>query len=234
MEQKVCDTKHIRELLLFNTVNRGIKRRSVLNSLFLRFKSFQPANDKSARTAGKISHLFTDYRLYHLCHEVSHSTGRVKLAGRACTLQLFQDRLINIAKCVAFLIIGKVKLINDVDYLAKQNTVLHVVVGVLKCCLDDSLIDRRSLGNLYAFQRGKQRIIDEIKQIITCQSCTLAVIYRPITPTAIFGDNRLIGIIIKFPIFFLCVVNLEKQQPSDLLNTLCITVDTCIVSHNIP
>ncbi len=65
MEQKVCDTEHIRKLLLFDTVNGSIKSGMIFNSLFLRFKRFQPTDDKSARTAGKVRHFLTDHRLYH-------------------------------------------------------------------------------------------------------------------------------------------------------------------------
>ena len=45
--------------------------------------------------------------------------------------------------------------------------------------------------------------------------------------------NRFIIILIQFPIIFLCVINLKKEHPYHLLNSLGITVNTCVHTHYI-
>ena len=56
-------------------------------------------------------------------------------------------------------------------------------------------------------------------------------------PTERFRDNTvvLIFLLVGFilPCFFLCITAFEEEHPIHLLNTLCITIDTCIWAHDI-
>lgn len=71
-------------------------------------------------------------RLYHLCHELCDCSRRDKLTGGTGRLQLSQDFFINKAESMAFLDIVKFDFINHINDLTEINTVLHIVVGVLK------------------------------------------------------------------------------------------------------
>lgn len=114
----------------------------IFGGFHLLVQFFEPACNKAAGAAGEVRHFFSDFRFYHLRHKISYSTGRVKLTSRACALQFFQNSFVNLTKSVTFLIIGKVQLIDDIDHLTEQNTVLHILVCVGKGSLHNGFFHR--------------------------------------------------------------------------------------------
>ncbi len=64
------------------------------------------------------------------CAIKSVTARACKLTSRTSALQLFQNRFVDFAKGVTFLIIAEIQLVNDVDDLTEQNAVFHVVVGI--------------------------------------------------------------------------------------------------------
>ena len=56
----------------------------------------------------------------------------------------------------------------------------------------------------------------------------------PVDPSAFFRDDGLIIIVIDFPVLLFGIIYFQEQHPCDLFNTLGITIDTCIVTHDIP
>ena len=68
---------------------------------------------------------------------------------------------------MAFFIVAKIQLVNDIDDLAKQNAVFHVLIGVGKSGLHNGFFDRGGSVYRQLFQSGKQRIVDKIQQVVT-------------------------------------------------------------------
>ena len=113
-------------------------------SLHLGVENLEGTRQKATRATREVRHSLTEPGRKRLGHKVSHRSGRVKLAGVTCGLQVFQDGLVNFTECVTLFILGKVnRLVNLVDDLTKQNAILHVVVGVSKSSLDDNVSQRR-------------------------------------------------------------------------------------------
>ena len=203
VQKEIGDTKHIRELLFLNTINRIAVFFCICctANLFLQF--FQPACDKSARTAGKVRHGFTDLRLNHLCHKVSYSTRSIEFTGRTCTLKFLQNGFIDFTECMAFLIVGKVKFVNDIDDLTEKNTVFHVLICIGKSCLDDRFFDGGfgsyfntfdeyiaiRVLNIFPLQYREKCIVYKVKKLIPCHCRTGFIICRPILPTTLIRNN---------------------------------------------
>ena len=75
MQEHVGDAKHVRELLLLDSVDGVAERLPVLRSPDLAVKLLEPARDEAARAAGEVGHLLAYLRLYRLRHEVRHGAG---------------------------------------------------------------------------------------------------------------------------------------------------------------
>ena len=108
MQQHIGDAQHIRKLLLLNSVDRSIISCLIFCSFDFSRKFLQPACKKTASAAGKVRNLFANLRINHLCHKISNGTRGVELTGRTGTLQFFQNRFIDFAESMAFLIVTKV------------------------------------------------------------------------------------------------------------------------------
>ena len=147
---------------------------------------------------------------------------------------------------MAFLNIIKLDFINDINDLTEINAIFHIVIGIFEGGLDngflnwgigcdlDTLIENLfTFFDIIAFQHREQGVIDEAKELVSSHSMTVFVSFRPISPSKIFGNDRFIIILIQFPIIFLCVINLKKEHPYHLLNSLGITVNTCVHTHYI-
>ena len=193
----------------------------------------EPTGDKATRATGKVRHRLADLRPDHLRHEIRHRARRVEFTSRTSALQLLEDRFINLAKGMAFLIVAKVDIIDHVDDLTQQHTVLHVVVGVGKGCLHNRLFDRR--GGVYRqlLERREERIVHEIQQLIARHGLSGLIVMRPIRPAAILRNDGHIVLIIPFPVLFLRIVYLEEEHPRNLLNALSIAIDACVVAHDV-
>ena len=248
MEQQVGDAQHIGELLFFNAVDGIPVLFGVGSALHLLLQLFQPADEKTAGAAGKVGHLLSDLGTDHLGHKVRDGPGRVEFTGGPGTLQLLQNGLIDLAEGMTLLIVTKIQVVNHIKDLPQQNTVFHVLIGICKGSLDNRFPDGRVRVHLDTFnqdlavrvlnvlplQHREQRVVYKFQQFVPSHGTAGLVVMGPVCPAARFRDDRLIIVFIPFPVLFLGVVYFQKQHPGDLLNALCITVDACIIAHNIP
>ena len=147
---------------------------------------------------------------------------------------------------MAFLYVIKFDFINHINDLTEINTVFHIVVGIFKGRFHDRFLDRSVRCNLdtlidnripffyiIAFQHREQGVVDEIQQLISGHSVTVAVCLCPISPSEVFGNNGFVVVLIQFPIVFFGIVDFQEEHPYHLLNSLSIAVDTCVHTHNI-
>ena len=233
VEQHVGDAKHVGELLLFDAVDGIAVGRLVRRALDLLPQLLEPAGDEAAGAAGEVRHALADLGPDALGHEVSDGPGSVEFAGGACALQLLQNGFVDLAEGVALLVVGEVQLVDDVDDLAKEDAVLHVVVGVGEGGLDDGLLDGRVGVHGQVLQRGEQGVVDEIQQSFAGHALACLVV-GPVAPAAAVREDGNIVVLVDLPILLLGVVYLEKQHPGDLLDALGVAVDARVVAHDVP
>ena len=246
MQQHIGHAQQIGKGLLLNAINAVIKLLLRGGVRYLPRELPQPRSDKSTGATGEVCHLFAQLRLYHQCHKLGDCSRRVKLTGRTGRLQLPQNLLIDKAKSVAFLHIVKCDLVNDINDLTKINAVLHIVVGVLKggfdngflnwrigCHLDPLIENRIPVLHIIAFQHREQNVVDEVQQLVPRHGVTVAVGFRPISPSQCFGNDGFVVVLVQLPIIFLCVIDFQKEHPHHLLNSLGVTIDPCVHTHNI-
>ena len=192
-----------------------------------------PAGEEPAGAAGEVGHLLPHLGPDHLGHKVSDGPGCIEFAGRTCALQLFQNGLVDLAEGVAFRIIVQLEIVNRIDDLTQQDAVLHVVVGLGKHSLDNSLSDGRIGIHRQIFQSREQGVVNEVQKFVSGH--LLAVFSGcPVLPAAGLRNDRLIVFIIPFPVRLFGGVYLQKQQPGDLLDALGVAVDAGVVTHDIP
>ena len=80
--------------ILMNPPYGGNEKTEVKNHFPADLASSETATGKeSTCTAGKVCNLFTNLRIDHLCHEISHSAWGIKLTGRTCALHFLQNSL---------------------------------------------------------------------------------------------------------------------------------------------
>ena len=233
MQQQVRDAEHVGELLLFDAVDGIAVGRLVRRALDLLPQLLEPAGDEAAGAASEVRHALADLGPDALGHEVGDGPGRVEFAGGARALELLQDGFVDLAEGVALLVVGEVQLVDDVDDLAKEDAVLHIVVGVGEGGLDDGLLDGRVGVHGQVLQRGEQGVVDEIQQGFTGHALACLVV-GPVAPAAAVREDGNIVVLVDLPILLLGVVYLEKQHPGDLLDALGVAVDARVVAHNIP
>ena len=230
VQQQVGDTEHIGELLFLDAVDGIAESRLIFGGLDLLVQLLQPAGQKAAGTAGKVGHLLPYLGPDHLGHKVSDGPGRIEFAGRTCALQLFQNGLVDLAEGVAFRIIVQLEIVNRIDDLAQQDAVLHVVVGLGKHSLDNSLSDGRIGIHRQILQSREQGVVNEVQKFV---SGHLLPVFSgcPVLPAAGLRNDGLIVFIIPFPVRLFGGVYLQKQQPGDLLDALGVAG---VVAHDIP
>ena len=233
MQQHVGHAQHVGELLLLDAEDGLGILLPVLGRLHLLVEGIQPAGDETARTTGEVGHLLPHLGLDDFGHEIGQGAGRVELTCRACALHLLEDGLINLAEGVAFLVVAKVELVDDVDHLTEQHAVLHVLVGILEGGAHDGAAHGCLRRHLQILQGREQGVVDEIEQGIGRQSFACAVVLSPGAPAAVLGDERDVVVFVKLPVILLFVVHFQEQHPCDLLDALGITVDTGIVAHDV-
>ena len=127
-------------------------------------------------------------------------------------------------------------LVSDFD-----NTLVYTEEALQKCVdmppVSDenrSAIDNRvAFFYIIAFQYREQRIVDEIQQLVSGHSMTVAVCFRPISPSEVFGNDGFVVVLVQFPVIFFGIVYFQEKHPYHLLNSLSIAVHTCIHTHNI-
>ena len=134
---------------------------------------------------------------------------------------------------MALFIIAEIQFVNDIDDLAQQNAVLHIVVGIGESGLHDGFFDRRGGVHRKMLQGRKQGVVHEIQQALAGHGPAGTVIMRPAGPAAGLGDDGHIIVLGPFPVLFLGIIDLEKQHPGNLFNALGIAVDAGIVAHDV-
>ena len=134
---------------------------------------------------------------------------------------------------MAVVCIVKFDFIYNIDYLTQKRSIFHILVQVCKCLLNNAFCSWCIGIYRKIFQGWKQFFIDEREQSFSCQRFTVFFIYRPIAPAQIFGDDGLVVIIFVFPSLFLSVIDFQEEHPSHLFYSLCVTIDTCILTHDI-
>ena len=233
VEQHVGDAEHVGELLLFDAVDGIAVGRLVRCVLDLLSQLLEPAGDEAAGAAGEVRHALADLGPDALGHEVGDGPRRVELTGGARALELLQNGFIDLAEGVAFLIVAQVQLVDDVDDLAKEDAVLHIVVGVGEGGLDDGLLDGRVGVHGQVLQRGEQGIVDEVQQRFAGHALA-GLVMGPMAPAAVIREDGDVIVFVDLPILLLGIVDLEKQHPGDLLDALGVAVDARVVAHDVP
>ena len=233
VEQHICGAQKERKRLLFDAVNGVAVNRSVFNSLHLGIQHLQRRGKEATGSAGEVRNRLAELGLDHLHHEVRDRTGRVEFTGVTCALQAAEDRFVNLTEGVAVLVLLKIDLVNDIDNLAEQDTVLHVVVVVLEGRTDNDLAHGGVLIDFDGFECREQLSIHEVQKRIASERLAILMVDGPIPPTQFLRDDGGVILIVKLPDLLLGVIHLQKENPNHLLDTLGITVDARIIPHNV-
>ena len=107
---------------------------------------------------------------------------------------------------MALLIVAKIQLVYDVDYLPQQDAILHVVVGVGKGGLHDGLLDRGGGIHRQSLQSGEERVVDKIQQPVGGHGRAGFIIMGPALPAAFGGDDGRIAFIVPLPVLLFGVI----------------------------
>ena len=134
---------------------------------------------------------------------------------------------------MAVLVLLKIDLINDIDNLAKQDAVLHVVIVVLEGCADNDLAHGCILIDCDGLEGREQLSIHEVQKCIAGERLAVLVVDGPIAPAQLLRDDGGVILVVKLPDLFLGIIHLQKENPDHLLDTLGIAVDARIVTHDV-
>ena len=150
--------------------------------MYLRVQYLQRRSEEPPGAAGKISNRLAQLGLDHLHHKICHCPGRIEFTGIARALQTAEDRLIDFPEGVPILIFLKVDFVNGVDNLSEQDTVLHVVIVVLKSGADNDLAHWCILIDFNAFEGREQLDVYKVEQRIASEGLAVLMIDRPVAP----------------------------------------------------
>ena len=164
-------------------------------------------------------------RLDAVGHEVGDGARRVKFTGAACRLEFLEDRLVDVAEGVHVVVALEVDGIDDVDDLAQQHAVLHVLVRLLEHRLDDALLLGHVGGNWEILECAEE-LRDEVQELFARAGRAAAVVMGPVPPAVGLGDDGLV-------VIFLGVIDLEEERPDNLLDALGVAVDAGVVAHDV-
>ena len=231
VDEHVGNRKQIRQRLPFLPDNCGLELFLVARRLYRGLQVIQATGQKTARAAGEVAKCFAEFRVKLLHDKVGQCTRGVEFARITSTLQVLQDSFVNVAESVAVFGIAKVHLINDVDELAEDDAVFHVLVQILENHLHDGLAAGRILVDGQVLQCREEFVVHEREQSFAGERLAVLFIDGPVAPTQFFGDNRFVLVLGAFPDFFLGVIDLQEKHPHHLFDTLCIAVDTGITTH---
>ena len=232
VQQEVRDGEHVRELLLLDTVDGVIPECLVVRRPDLLLELAQPADEEAAGAAGEIGHLLAEMRLDAVGHEVGDGARRVEFTGAACRLEFLEDRLVDVAEGVHIVVALEVDGVDDVDDLAQQHAVLHVLVRLLEHRLDNALLLGHVRGNREILECAEE-LRDEVQELFARAGRAAAVVVGPVPPAVGLGDDGLVVIFIHFPVLFLGVIDLEEERPDNLLDALGVAVDARVVAHDV-
>ena len=233
VEQHIRGAQKERQRLLFDAIDGVAVNGSVLDALHLSIQHLQRRGKEAAGSAGEVRNGLAELRLDHLYHEVRDSTGRVEFAGVTGALQAAEDRFVNLTEGVAVLVLLKIDLINDIDNLAKQDAVLHVVIVVLEGGADNDLAHGGILIDFDGFEGREQFSVHEVQKGIAGERLAVLVVNGPIAPAQFLRDDGSVILVVKLPDLLLGVIHLQKENPNHLLDALGIAVDARIVTHDV-
>jgi len=233
VEQHICGAQKERQRLLFNAIDGVAVNRSVLDGLHLGIQHLQRRGEEAACTAGEVRNRLAELWLDHLHHKIRDSTGRIEFTGVTGALQAAEDRFVNLAEGVAVLVLLKVYLVNGIDNLAEQDTVLHVVVVVLEGGADNDLAHGGILIDFDGFEGREQLSVHEVQKCITGERLAVLMVDGPIPPTQFLWDDGGVILVVKLPDLLLGIIHLQKENPDHLLDALGVTVDAGIVTHDV-
>jgi hypothetical protein len=185
VQQHVGDAQQMRQRFFLNAQDRTLKQFFFVRRFDLLSQMIDGTGEKAAGAAGRIQDRFAELRIDHVDHKLRHGSGRVVFARVACTLEVFQDLLVQVAENVP--VFGAVEVeafIDLVDDLPHQCAVLHVLVGVFEDIMDDSMT--RTGFRRQSFEAGEQLVVDEVQQAITGESFGVS---GPIAPAEFFRDG---------------------------------------------
>ena len=165
-------------------------------------------------------------------HEVGDGARRVEFTGAACRLEFLEDRLVDVAEGVHIVVALEVDGVDDVDDLAQQHAVLHVLVRLLEHRLDNALLLGHVRGNREILECAEE-LRDEVQELFARAGRAAAVVMGPVPPAVGLGDDGLVVIFIHFPVLFLGVIDLEEERPDNLLDALGVAVDAGVVAHDV-
>ena len=233
VEQHICGAQKEWQRLLFDTVDGVAVNRSVLDSLHLGVQHLQRRGKEAACTACEVRNGLAELRLDHLHHEVRDRTGRIEFTGVTGALQTAENRFVDLAEGVTVLVLLKIDLVNDIDNLAKQDAILHIVVIVLESRADNNLAHGGVFVDFDGFEGREQLSVHEIQKRIAGECLAILVVDGPIAPAQILRDDGGVILIVKLPDILLGVIHLQKEDPNHLLYSLGIAVDARIIPHDV-
>ena len=161
MEQQVCDAQKVGQRFPFLTYNGILQFFSICRRANIPAHIFKCRGEEASRSTGEVAKGFAQFRVEHHHNKISQCTWCVELSGISCRLQIFQNSLINISECVTVVSIVKFDFVYNVDHLAQKRSILHILVQVCKCFLNNAF---SSWGiGIYReiLQARKQFLIDE-------------------------------------------------------------------------
>jgi len=139
VKQHVSDGEKVRERLLLDASDAFLEGLLVGSAVNL-FGSncVDGGSEEAAGAAGGIKDGLTELDIDHVHDELGDTSGRVKLPGVACGLEILENRFVDIAEEVAVLRRIEVDFVEGIDDLAEQSSVLHEVVGVFENGADNT------------------------------------------------------------------------------------------------
>lgn len=231
VEHHVRHREHVREGLLLDAVNARGETFFVFGSLYLILQIADRAGKETARTARGIENLLAELRIDDVNHELRKRARGVVLARVSRGLQVAEELFVDVAEKVAVARRVEVDVLLDrVDDLPEERARLHVVVRVLEHRADDLSVRRCPLRDRKLLEEGKELVIDEVDEFLAGDSLAVLCPGGPAEPflkRAFVTGNR------KAPFLFLIIEYLEKKEPDDLADSLRVSVDADVLSHNI-
>jgi hypothetical protein len=137
---------------------------------------------------------------------------------------------VDFIEVVLVLLLVKIDLVDLINYLPDERARLHIVIGVLKHSANDRGAWIRISGEYAIFKSFEKFAVDEIQEVVASHPFRIG---RPIPPSQLLRDRRLILRIIKFPFFLFVVEDFQEEYPDELREALRVTVHASILAHNV-
>ena len=142
------------------------------------------------------------------------------------------DKLLNFVNNTLFPVL-KGNDVKEGDTIVYEGIKVTPATPIKKAIVKSTFEDANNYMKDGVYLRQVIDIIDEIQQLISGHSMTVAVCFRPISPSEVFGNDGFVVVLVQFPVIFFGIVYFQEKHPYHLLNSLSIAVDTCVHTHNI-